>query len=184
MEHYNRGTCRAEPRWEWRVPWEQYPELLWAHQHEASDRLGTHGAEPVIQRGEGRGTTSRQEEAPSRKEAPFVIGAQAGTAQDGKSTLRASHGGHQMADCPENSWDAFRAWMPSAPGPSAQRQLQQEGRKAYKARGGSALLNTPYSAPSVQGQPGLGDVTASWALKGQTHLSCLTMPICDSRSRT
>lgn len=89
-----------------------------------------------------------------------------------------------MADCPESSWDAFRAWMPSAPSLSAQRQLQQEGRKAYKARGGSALLNTPYSAPCVQGQPGLGDVTASWALKGQTNLSCLTMPICDSRSRT
>lgn len=74
MEHYNRGTCRASPRWERRVPWEQYPELLWAQQHGASGRLGTHSAEPVTQRGEGRGTTSRQEEALSRKEAPFVIG--------------------------------------------------------------------------------------------------------------
>lgn len=49
MEHYNRGTCRASPRWERRVPWEQYPELLWAQQHGASDRLGTHSAEPFTQ---------------------------------------------------------------------------------------------------------------------------------------
>lgn len=26
MEHCSRETCRAEPRWEWRVPQEQYPE--------------------------------------------------------------------------------------------------------------------------------------------------------------
>lgn len=140
-------------------------------------------SQSVTQQGEGRGRTARQEEAPSRKEAPLVIGAQTGTAQNGKRTLRASHGGHQMAACPESFWDAFRAWMPSAPSPSAQRQLQQKGRKAYKAQGRSALPNTPYSAPCIQGHPSLGDVTASWALKGQTHLSCPTTPICDSHSR-
>lgn len=228
VEHHNRGTCRAEPRWERRIPWEQYPEqgkevaaLLCLQSSplthtqlkscsRALDCLGCvqkgrnqgnpgycglismrHqvGWGPIVQRysvtqrGEGRSRTARQEEAPSRKEAPLVIGAQAGTAQNGKSTFRASHGGHQMAACPEGSWDAFRAWMPSAPSPSAQRQLQQKGRKAYKAQSGSVLLNTPYSAPCIQGHPGLGDVTASWALKGQTHLSCPTTPICDSHSR-
>lgn len=68
--------------------------------------------------------------------------------------------------------------MPSAPRPSAQRQLQQEGRPAYKTQGRSAPLSLPLSALCAQGQPGLGDVTACWALMGQIHLSRPDILIC------
>lgn len=65
-------------------PGESWP--LWAHQGGGAGRSGTHSAEPTNQQREGRGRAARREEAPSGKEVALVMGAQAGTAQDGKST--------------------------------------------------------------------------------------------------